>query len=106
MVHSLLGDASHAMKRASYFRPVATEVNLVLSEEPTALTAVTITIDKPPAMMAYSMAVAADSFLRNCCRMFMQSSPARYSFVEAPREHYAKGTDVAFDRSAAASCAS
>ena len=47
-----------------YFRPVATEVNLALRLLPIAVTAATITIDRPPAMIAYSIEVAAVSSLR------------------------------------------
>jgi hypothetical protein len=46
-------------------RPVWTDVNIVLTLVPTAVTAVTIAIDKVPAMIAYSMAVAPPSLLRN-----------------------------------------
>lgn len=45
--------------------PIATLENVMLKLVPIVCTAPTITIETNPAIKAYSMAVAADSFLRN-----------------------------------------
>src|SRR5712692_11886545 len=47
-----------------HLRPVATDVSIVFRLVPMDPTATTITIEMPPAMMAYSMAVAAVSSFR------------------------------------------
>jgi hypothetical protein len=49
----------------SYLNPDETDVNVAFSEEPIPRTVRTMTIDRLPAMIAYSIAVAAVSFLRN-----------------------------------------
>src|SRR5215472_9309872 len=46
-------------------RPVSTVVKMPCRLPPTACTAATITIERPPAMMAYSMEVAPLSFATN-----------------------------------------
>ena len=48
-----------AMKESYYFSAVATVANVPFRVEPKAPTAVTIAIERNPAISAYSMAVAA-----------------------------------------------
>ena len=69
------GDDTEVISRIRYhLSPTAIEVKVVLRLVPIACTATTITIDKPPAMMAYSIAVAASSFFRNRNNVIARSS--------------------------------
>ena len=56
---------------ASYFSAVETVVNIVFTFEPKPPTTVTIAIEMPAAIMAYSMAVAPVSFARKFLNMLM-----------------------------------
>jgi len=49
---------------APYLSAVETLVNVAFKLVPMLLTAATITIERPPAIMAYSIAVAADSLAK------------------------------------------
>jgi hypothetical protein len=53
---------------ARYLNPAETLVNMALREDPTEYTAVTMAMESPPAMMAYSMAVVPASLRKNVRR--------------------------------------
>jgi hypothetical protein len=50
-----------------YFTAFATELNMPLSFVPMLFAATTMTIERLPAMIAYSIDVAAALHFRNCC---------------------------------------
>src|SRR5271169_2142661 len=59
----------------AYLSAVETLVNVAFNWVPIPLTAVTITIEMPAAINAYSMAVAPDSFFRNATNLNMGRVP-------------------------------
>jgi hypothetical protein len=63
-----------------YFRAVWTLPKVVFKVEPTPCTAATITIEMPPAMRAYSMAVAPDSSFAKRLKSFFTA----YPYLPAP----------------------
>jgi hypothetical protein len=71
------GTLRSAQQDEAYFSPVATLVKVVFSLVPRAVTAVTITIEMPPAMMAYSIAVAPDLSAMKFLSICMTPSPGR-----------------------------
>jgi hypothetical protein len=70
------------LPKQRYLRLVETDVNVELRLEPRLLTAATMAIDKVPAIIAYSMAVAAVRSSRNrwnCWIMCIAASSLRSS---------------------------
>ena len=63
------------MKESYYFSAVATLVNVPFRVVPKAPTAVTIAIERNPAISAYSMAVAASSSLTNLTNNMLIGAP-------------------------------
>lgn len=77
---------------AAYFTAVETDVNIVFTLVPIEVTTVTIAIDRVPAMIAYSIAVAPQSFLRNRAPSPMRPLTGRLPHKYARRHAHASRT--------------